>query len=142
MGNYHVRIPVSIVRTIVGSTNLHLYKFAKEFKSKNNFGGFMFNIEIYSVNLNIWYNSPKEVWDIIPEIYSEMAGWHGFIDNFPFWFGNESDEKYITASVEPSGLQINGKLESDEWKLWIEEFKKTATEKLGFEVGEPEDGFE
>ncbi|MBB4825915.1 hypothetical protein HNO89_003151 [Sporosarcina luteola] len=28
-----------------------------------------------------------------------------------------------------------------EWSSWIEKFKREATEALGFEVGEPEDGF-
>ncbi len=32
-------------------------------------------------------------------------------------------------------------MNKDDWSSWMERFKLEATKELGFEVGEPEDGF-
>lgn len=100
------------------------------------------------MNLNIRYDLPKEVWNtIIPEIYKEAEGWLGYAtDNLqfriglPHWFSFNDEEKYITASVEPSGLQFSGQIEDDEWEIWKTQIKEIATQKLGFKVGEIELG--
>lgn len=97
--------------------------------------------ETHSINLNIGPNSPKEVWDKIPALYEKMPGWIGFHREFPFWYGDLSDEKYISASLEPGGLQFSSRMDEEEWELWLEKLKRTATEMLGFPVGEPEDGY-
>jgi hypothetical protein len=92
------------------------------------------------MNLNIRYDLPAEVWAKIPEIYATMDGWIGFKDGFPYWFSDEMDEKHITASVEPSGLQFIGLMEEEEWENWKLKIKLKASEKLGFKVGEIELG--
>ncbi|OWA37697.1 hypothetical protein B9G55_06525 [Saccharibacillus sp. O16] len=92
-------------------------------------------------NLNIRYDLPHEQWEKVAEVYQAMPGWIGYMDNIPYWFGQEADEMTISASVEPSGLSLYARMEADEWKVWIETFKAKATQALGFEVGEPEDGF-
>lgn len=97
-------------------------------------------METYNINLNIHYSSPKEVWDKLENLYKEMPNWDGLTDGCPRWYG--TDDKLIEASVESSGLQFYAKLPSEEWEEWIALFKKKATELLGYEIGEPEDGFE
>lgn len=92
-------------------------------------------------NLNIWYDLPSEVWDKMTNVYERMPGWMGYTNGLPYWFGHENDLVFITASVEPSGLSFFAQMEMDDWLCWIERFKEEATKMLGFEVGEPEDGF-
>lgn len=95
------------------------------------------------INLNIWYYLPESVWDSVRTVYQAMPGWQGFDKRgFPYWFGTEKDEKWISTSIEPSGLQILGRMEVQEWNEWTERFKEIASQTLGFAVGEPEDGFE
>jgi len=99
-------------------------------------------MEIHNHNLNINDSSPKDTWDKLAELYSEMPGWSGFIDGIPQWYAQKNDKRIITASVEPSGLQFYAEMKQEEWNTWFEMFKKKASAVLGFEIGEPEDGFE
>ncbi|MFT8343035.1 hypothetical protein [Clostridium beijerinckii] len=39
-------------------------------------------------------------------------------------------------------MQFYAEMQPEEWDEWFEIFKKEASVLLGFEVGEPEDGFE
>ena len=96
-------------------------------------------MEIYNINLNIHYSAPQEVWDKLEKLYSEMPGWIGFYDGCVIWYGE--GEKLIEACVEPSGLQFFAKMEPAEWESWIALFKSKASVALGYEIGEPEDGF-
>ncbi|WP_299902120.1 hypothetical protein [uncultured Aquimarina sp.] len=103
-------------------------------------------MEFHECNLNIRYDLPKEIWDKVPLIYEKMNGWIGFgkdgngENGIPYWFSYNENEKSILASVEPSGLQFSANMELDEWTEWKTEFKKIATEILGFKVGELEEG--
>lgn len=99
-------------------------------------------MEIHNHNLNIHYSSSKDTWEKLARLYSEMPGWSGFIDEIPQWYAQNDDERIITASVEPSGLQFYAELPQEEWDVWFDQFKCRASELLGFEVGEPEDGFD
>ncbi|AHN21733.1 hypothetical protein [Lysinibacillus varians] len=96
-------------------------------------------MEIYNMNLNIHYSAPQEVWDKLERLYREMPNWNHFVNGCPQWHG--SDGKLIEVSIESSGLQFYAQLPSEEWNEWITLFKKRATKLLGYEVGEPEDGF-
>ena len=44
--------------------------------------------------------------------------------------------------IEPSGIQIAGTMPDEIWETWYDELKVKLTAALGYEVGEPEDGFE
>lgn len=99
-------------------------------------------MKVHNHNLNIHYTSPSDTWEKLMKIYTEMPGWNGFINGIPHWYTKNNDERIINASIEPSGLQFYARLPKEEWELWFEEFKKKATEVLGFEVGEPEDGYD
>jgi hypothetical protein len=92
-------------------------------------------------NLNIWGHLPDEIWDKVADIYKRMPGWIGYTDGIPYWFGQEKEDVFIEASVEPSGLSFYAQMDKSDWDSWIGRFKAEATKVLGFEVGEPEDGF-
>lgn len=97
-------------------------------------------MKTYNINLNIHYSAPQEVWDRLESLYKEMPYWRGFIDGCAQWYG--IDEQVIEASVEPSGLRFYAKLPSEKWEEWINIFKEKASNLLGYEIGEPEDGFD
>ena len=104
-------------------------------------------MEYFCINLNIHYTLPDELWNKVVQIYPQMPGWIGFIDGIPRWYNNMDDDdnnnkKGIEVSVEPSGLQFFALMSKQEWESWIALFKKKATEALGYEVGEPEDGYD
>lgn len=103
-------------------------------------------MEFHECNLNIRYDLPKEIWDKVPLIYEKMNGWIGFgkdgngENGIPYWFSYNQNDKSILASVESSGLQFSANMALDEWTEWKTEFKKIATETLGFKVCELEEG--
>lgn len=101
----------------------------------------MCQINNCNCNLNIWYYMDEEIWNKVVKIYESMEGWLGFNEGIPYWFGHEEDDIFIQASVEPSGLAFYAQMESQKWLSWINRFKVEATNILGFEVGEPEDGY-
>ncbi len=92
----------------------------------------------HDINLNIHYSAPEEVWNKIGDVYRTM----------PYWAGDEMEIKWkgpnieLWASVEPSGLQIAGDMPEEIWDEWYCELKSKLTKVLGYEIGEPEDGFE
>jgi hypothetical protein len=103
----------------------------------------MKEIPEHCINLNIWYYLPETIWNKLINVYQKMPGWKGFDkEGMPYWFSANEAEKSISISVEPSGLQISAKMDSQEWIEWLRLFKEVATQELGFPVGEPEDGFE
>ncbi len=97
------------------------------------------------INLNIHHSAPQEIWDRLGVLYQQMPGWPEAhpkgTEWFAQWFGPDGAERFLSASVEPGGLQIYGQLPEAEWTAWITEFKRRAEEILGYPVGEPEDGF-
>ncbi|WP_379163153.1 hypothetical protein [Paenibacillus sp. sgz5001063] len=101
----------------------------------------MEEVHSHNCNLNIWGHLPDEVWDKVADIYKSMPGWIGYRNGIPYWFGQEDDAVFIEASVEPSGLSFYAQMDQSDWDSWIERFKSEATKALGFNVGEPEDGF-
>lgn len=101
----------------------------------------MNNINSHHCNLNIWYHLPDEVWSKVAAIYKSMPGWKGYKDGIPYWFGQEDDDVFIEASVEPGGLSFYAQMNQSDWDFWITRFKSEATKVLGYDVGEPEDGF-
>jgi len=64
-----------------------------------------------------------------------------FTQCLPYWFGyelsdNHEDESwiYLTASVEPSGLQVLGTLPFSNWLNWTQIFEEQAVHLPHFEV--------
>ena len=92
----------------------------------------------HDINLNIHYSAPKEIWEKIDRIYESMPYWAGS-KNGPQWIGTDID---LWASVEPSGIQIAGIMPDDIWEEWYCLLKERLTEALGYEIGEPEEGYD
>jgi len=67
-----------------------------------------------------------------------MPYWAG-TDQGPRWIGDEID---LWASVEPGGIQIAGTMPEDIWETWYPKLKADLTAALGYEIGEPEDGYD
>jgi hypothetical protein len=91
------------------------------------------------VNLNIHYSAPDEVWSKIGEVYVSMPYWAGYKDGCPQWLREGVD---LWGSVEPGGIQIAGEMPEDIWEEWYSLLKGKLTDALGYEIGEPEYGFE
>lgn len=95
----------------------------------------------FNVNLNIHYSQIDQYSHILSKLYKEMDGWIGYIQGIPYWYGYDGNEETISASLEPSGLSFYAVMEETKWINWINKFKKRATELMGYEIGESEDGF-
>ena len=95
------------------------------------------NIMEHDVNLNIHYSAPEEVWTKIDSVYRTMPYWSNK-DDCSRWVGDDID---LLASVEPGGIQISGTMPDDIWDEWYDTLKNRLTEALGYEIGEPEEGY-
>lgn len=92
----------------------------------------------HDINLNIHYTAPRKIWDKINAVYKSMPYWEGK-DPYPHWIGPDIE---IWASVEPSGIQITGSMLDDIWESWYSLLKEQLSNALGYEIGEPEDGYD
>lgn len=93
----------------------------------------------HNICLNIHYTAPEEIWDKINNVYKTMPYWDDSDSNrCPHWSGKEID---IEASVEPGGIQISGQMPEHIWKEWYKSLTEKLSQALGYEIGNPEDGF-
>jgi hypothetical protein len=90
-----------------------------------------------SMTPNLPYDLSDENWGRVAAVYRNMEGWIESTD-VPRWFGNEDGPKQISASVEPSGLLLEGRLESDAWAKWIDLLSTRLSAALGFKVRDAE----
>ncbi|WP_410769442.1 hypothetical protein [Fontibacillus sp. BL9] len=68
----------------------------------------------------------KEMWNKLGDIYSILPS-QVIINNIgqAAWIGEEGKSNYyLCASVEPSGLQVAGKLLTSDWKDWEGKFNE------------------
>ena len=74
------------------------------------------------------------------DVFEGMDGWLGVdeLDDTPQWYGKEGDERYVWASVEPSGLSLEGNLSPDFWTGWVSVLCARLSLKLGIEVRDAE----
>lgn len=96
------------------------------------------------VSLNIHYTTPKELWDRLEVLYTEMPGWRELRpgEYGPRWFGPEGSGRWLAGSIEPGGFQLYGELPEEEWAAWLALFKRRAGEIMGCGIGAPEDGYD
>ena len=92
----------------------------------------------HDVALNIHYSAPDEIWEKIGHVYQSMPYWAGNAQG-PRWCGEDID---LWASVEPGGIQIAGIMPEEIWEQWYADLKKKLTKALGYEIGEPENGYD
>ena len=74
-----------------------------------------------TITLNLPYDLSEEQWAAVERVYQSLDGWldTGPVDGPPRWYGDESSDQFISASIEPSGLLIEGKIEHELWTGWI-----------------------
>lgn len=93
----------------------------------------------HTITLNIPHDLPTTGWESMVVVYKAMLGWVGpGPDGCPLWYPDGNTGEAILASVEPSGLVIEGSVALRTWQLWIAEFQRRATEALGFRVHDAE----
>ena len=93
-----------------------------------------------TITLNIPYDMPDEKWQDLAKVYEGMPGWAGYIlDGCPVWKSIKEEEKSISASVEPSGLLIEGNMSDTEFEEWLSKFTASASHALGFKVKDAEE---
>ncbi|GAD03220.1 hypothetical protein [Agarivorans albus] len=86
-----------------------------------------------SITLNIPQNLTDEQWEKISEVYRSMDGWLEGL-NFPYWYGSEGEEKFISVSFEPSGFLFTGNVSHDFWVGWMTQICAKLSLALGQEV--------
>ncbi|MCI8812928.1 MAG: hypothetical protein HFG12_06800 [Oscillibacter sp.] len=92
----------------------------------------------HDVTLNIHCSAPDELWRRMGAVYQSMPCWAGNARG-PRWTGEGID---LWASVEPGGLQIAGEMPEEIWQEWYRRLRAALTDALGYEIGEPADGYE
>lgn len=107
------------------------------FVSSHEIGGKM-NESFRCVNLNVHYSAPKYIWDKIKAVFKSMD-FYDASSNVPSW---KVDDFYVAYSLEPSGMQFSSNMPDDLWQKWYGELKKRLSDSLGYEIGEPENGFD
>lgn len=90
---------------------------------------------------NIGYEMPDAGWKKLAAVYERLPEFIGYDESgCPSWYGRAGDgRKHLHASVEPSGLLVEGVLEDEEWKSWSSAFQSQASAALGFYVRDAEE---
>ena len=93
---------------------------------------------VVNVNLNIHWQAPDVVWQKVDDVFKSMD-YYDAESEYSRW---SSQDFYVEASSEPSGLQLYGNVPEKLWENWYSQLKEKLTKALGYEIGEPEDGFD
>ncbi|PHV09949.1 hypothetical protein [Chitinimonas sp. BJB300] len=90
-----------------------------------------------SITLNLPYDLSEAEWVKVMEVYRSMDGWiEG--EELPCWFGKLNATKFVVASVEPSGLLLEGNLDPLLFRGWVTKLCAKLTAALGREVYDAE----
>ena len=89
------------------------------------------------ITLNLRYDWPESDWAKVYAVYQSMPGWQPG-QAVPAWFGGHGDVQYIVASVEPSGLVLEARLDAAFWVGWLTLFCARLSLALGREVHDAE----
>ena len=90
---------------------------------------------IQSITLNLPYDLSKADWDKVSAVYRSMDGW---LEEHSSWFGRWHSERFISASVEPSGLLVEGNVDPLFFRAWITKLCAKLINSLGKEVYDAE----
>ena len=90
-----------------------------------------------TITLNLPNDLSDSDWKKVSTVYKQMDGWIDGYDH-PYWFGTEEDDLYISASVEPSGLLLSGKVDEGIWISWVTVLCAKLTLALGREIHDAE----
>lgn len=91
---------------------------------------------------NIHHMMADELWDRLLEVYEQLPGWQGEGEDGCYcWFGEEGKGiEYLSVYIEPSGLCVDAVLNEVDWKAWDRQFRQLATEALGYQIMDAEEG--
>jgi hypothetical protein len=87
----------------------------------------------HAITLNIPIDSPPGDWDAIARVYPTLPGWLATTE-WPSWFGQEGDPRFISVSAEPSGLLFTCEADNDFWTGWVSVLCARLSLALGREV--------
>lgn len=90
-----------------------------------------------SITLNLPYDLGDSDWAKVMTVYESMGDWVPE-QAVPCWFGPLGGSQYIAASVEPSGLLLEGNIEPLLFQGWVTKLCAKLTLALGREVYDAE----
>ena len=90
-----------------------------------------------SITLNLPYDLDDAEWAKVHAVYESMDEWQPG-QSRPCWFGPLDSPQFLAASVEPSGLLIEGELEPFLFRGWITKLCAKLTAAIGREVYDAE----
>lgn len=90
-----------------------------------------------AITLNLPYNLADSEWTKVFAIYESMDEWVPG-QAVPCWFGPLDSPWYVAASVEPSGLLLEGNVDPVLFRGWVTKLCAKLTIALGREVYDAE----
>lgn len=90
-----------------------------------------------SITLNVPYELAEFEWAKVIAVYETMDDWVPG-QAVPCWFGPLGDPRCLTASVEPSGLLLEGNVDPLLFRGWVTKLCAKLTLALGREVYDAE----
>lgn len=83
-------------------------------------------VEVERIYCFDWARFTKENWKELSRIYEDLPG-SVRCKGIQWWFGEKEDAPpFLSASVEPPGLQVYGVLFAADWLAWDERFRTEA----------------
>lgn len=88
-------------------------------------GGLTCMVEVERIYRFAWDRFAPSDWDALARSYEGLPGALGWsTGGVPFWFGDDEDvPPFLSASVEPPGLQVFGVLPEADWHAWDGRFR-------------------
>ena len=90
-----------------------------------------------SITLNLPSDLADSEWAKVMAVYESMDDWVPE-QAVPCWFGPLDSPKYLAASVEPSGLLLEGNIDPLLFRGWVTKLCAKLTVALGREVYDAE----
>lgn len=90
-----------------------------------------------SITLNLPYDLAEADWAKVMVVYESMDDWVPG-QSMPCWFGPLDSAAYLAASIEPSGLLLEGNVEPLLFRGWVTKLCARLTLALGREVYDAE----
>lgn len=90
-----------------------------------------------SITLNLPYDLAGSEWAKVLAVYESMGDWVPG-QAVACWFGPPGSSRYLAASIEPSGLLLDGNVDPVLFRGWVTKLCAKLTLALGREVYDAE----
>jgi hypothetical protein len=90
-----------------------------------------------SITLNLPYDLADSEWAKVTAVYESMGDWVPG-QAVACWFGPLDSSNFLAASIEPSGLVLEGKVDPLLFRGWVTKLCAKLTLALGREVYDAE----